>query len=93
MSTGLINFFNSCDLFSQHQHGFLKGRSTQTAIFAFLTNILEHFENGKIALGMLLDLTKAYDCLDRDLLIRKLEYGVRGNVVNWFKSYINNRRQ
>ena len=43
---------------------------------------------------MFLDLSKAYDCLDRELLVRKLEmYGIRGNAHKWLVSYVNNRIQ
>lgn len=94
MSTRLLNFMNKCDLFSESQHGYLKGRSTQTAIFQFIQAVLRHLENGDLALGMFLDLSKAYDCLDKDLLISKLEmYGVRGNSLQWFISYLSDRQQ
>ena len=94
MSERLVNFMNECNLFSNCQHGFIRGKSTQTAIFDFIKSVLQHLENDELALGLLLDLSKAYDCLDRDLLIRKLEmYGIRGNAKEWLAAYLRDRRQ
>lgn len=94
MCSRLINFLTSSNIFSKNQHGFLKGRSTQTAIFQFIQTVLNHLEDGNIAVGMFLDLSKAYDCLDRDLLIRKLEmYGIRGNAHRWISGYLTHRKQ
>lgn len=94
MCVQLVEFMNSCQLFNNTQHGYLKGRSTQTAIFQFTSKILEFMENKKIALGMFLDLSKAYDCLDHNLLLIKLEkYGIRGNALEWVRSYLSDRQQ
>nr|CAI5836289.1 unnamed protein product [Callosobruchus analis] len=88
MCKKVLSFFNTCNIFSDSQHGFLKGRSTQTAIFQFTKKILEE---DLLALGLFLDLSKPYDCLDRELLIKKLErYG--GNVKKWFECYPSERR-
>lgn len=82
------------NIFSPTQHGFLKGRSTQTAMFAFIQNIFNAFEKRELALGLFLDLSKAYDTIDYQLLITKLyQYGVRGPTLNWFRSYLSERAQ
>lgn len=94
MNIRLMNFLTEYDIFNSCQHGFIKNRSTQTAIFEFITYILDLIENGDLALGMFLDLSKAYDCLDRQILIKKLElYGIRGNAKKWLVSYLDNRKQ
>lgn len=85
---------NKCQLFTHTQHGYLRERSTTTAIFQFTQTILDHLENKQLALGMFLDLSKAYDCIDRDLLLFKLNrYGIRGSAYEWIRSYLSNRRQ
>lgn len=94
MCANITPFMNDCHLFSPTQHGYLGGRSTQTAIFQFTQNIQNFIENDKIALGVFLDLSKAYDCLNHEILFIKLEkYGIRGNALAWIKSFLSNRRQ
>lgn len=90
----LLGFLGEDGLLSGAQHGYLKGRSTQTAVFQFIQGITASLENNHSTLGLFLDLSKAYDCLDYDILFEKLvSYGVRGHALNWFKSYLCRRSQ
>ena len=92
MHARIKNFFIKNKLFSPEQHGFLEGRSTDTAVFQFLRKIIDSLEKKEIILGLFLDLSKAFDCLNYDLFILKLEkYGVRGPALAWVKSYLSNR--
>lgn len=59
-----------------------------------LDNIYQHWDSHEITMGIYLDLQKAFDTVNHQILIKKLEiYGVRGPVLKWFTSYLSNRRQ
>lgn len=90
----LTLFFEENKLFSEHQHGFLKGRSTETALFEYISEVLDTIDNNEIPLGIFLDLSKAYDTINHYILREKLErYGVRGMPLKWIVSYLSNRQQ
>ena len=79
----------SCSV--KNQHGFLKGKYINTAVFEFINGILTALENNEIPLGIFLDLSKAYDSINHELLINKLErYGIRSKALKWKKSYLEN---
>lgn len=94
MASGLLSFFYSEKLLSSAQHGYLKGKSVETAVYDFIDRILSGFEDRKLSMGIFLDLSKAFDSLDHSIILEKLEhYGVRGPSLEWISSYLTNRRQ
>ena len=79
---------------SDQQRGFRKGYSTQL----FLSNLLEKWKNsvdkGKALGALLTDLSKAFDCLDHELLIAKLNaYGFDLPALRLIHDYLSNRKQ
>jgi len=89
-----VSFVTKNGILNDAQHGFHEGKSTETAINAFLESILEAIEKKMHLIGIFFDLSKAYDILDHKILLSKLNtYGIRGLVNQWFKSYLCNRKQ
>lgn len=94
MTRRITDFFKCSALFSTCQHGYIKGRSIETAIFEFTQEIFQAFYDKDAMMGLFLDLSKAYDCLNYKILIEKLEkYGLRGNALSWVDSYLSGRSQ
>ena len=53
-----------------------------------------HFDQNKFACGVFIDLKKAFDTVDHEILLKKLwHYGIRGIANDWFKSDLTNRMQ
>ena len=76
------------------QHGFLKGRSTETQLLEVYHDILASLACGKEIDAIYLDLSKAFDRVLHNLLISKLErYGICGPLLHWFRSYLSGRYQ
>ena len=76
------------------QFGFRSKRSTTHAVTELCTDIIESVENKEVTMATFLDLSKAFDTIDHDILIKKLlKYGLRGVALDWFKSYLTDRKQ
>lgn len=90
----IVNFANKNNIFSICQHGFLKGKSTETAIMDFLTKLYENLNKNMKSMGLFMDLSKAFDLINHRLLLNKLQcYGLRGKIHDWLESYLSSRTQ
>ena len=82
------------DLLSDFQSGFRKKLSTETALIYLTDYILERMDRQMITGAVFIDLRKAFDLVDHECLLFKLEhYGVRGSSLDWFRNYLTTRTQ
>ncbi len=90
----IIDFLNKHNIFYEHQFGFRTGHSTIDALFSSVHMLtVENAIKNKI-MGIFLDLSKAFDEVDHDILLFKLSnYGISGTVYDWLKSYLSERQQ
>ena len=90
----LYSFLTRNNLLTQIQYGFRKNYSTDYAIIQLCDKITSSLANKEHVTGVFLDLSKAYDTIDHQILLYKLEaYGIRGTALSWFKDYLCNRQQ
>ena len=76
------------------QYGFQPDLSTELAILELQDRITNILNNKECCVGVFMDLSKAFDTLDHEILINKLKhYGIRGIALNWFQDYLTGRQQ
>ena len=90
----LKSFFNKYDIFYCSQYGFREHCSTDHAILDIVNRIQSNMDKKLFSCGVFIDLQKAFDTVDHEILLRKLHhYGIRGIVNDWFASYLIGRYQ
>jgi Reverse transcriptase (RNA-dependent DNA polymerase) len=73
---------------------FQRGKSKEHNLMQVVNNIGAALNEGKWCIGIFLDLKKAFDTVQHDILLRKLQrFGVTGTALAWFTSYLSNRSQ
>ena len=92
-SIRLDNLFTVNSVLCDCQYGFRSGMSTTHAALKLLETITSAINN-KYCAGVFIDLTKAFDTVNHDLLVSKLNvYGIRGIAIHWLSNYLTNRKQ
>ena len=90
----LYAYFVEHNYFSENQYGFRKLHSTEYAVLEIVDRVNLELDKGNRPLALYLDLSKAFDTLNFEILLEKLKYyGVHELSLNWFKSYLENRKQ
>ena len=89
----MMTFIESNNILSKTQFGFRKGMSTETAIINFIDKIHNGLNKRNHTAAIFMDLSKAFDVLDHNILALKLEhYGFRGKSLKLLLSFISNRK-
>ena len=90
----LHSFLSEHKLLNPYQCGFRRNHSTKFAAIAFLDYIRRRMDLGLLAGAVFIDLRKAFDSVDHEILISKLEsYGLRNIELDWFRNYLTDRKQ
>ena len=83
------------NLLSFHQSAYRSDHSTETALLRIVNDILYSLDEDKISVLLLLDLSAAFDTIDHEIILSRLssKFGLHDTVLNWFRSYLSNRKQ
>ena len=86
------SFLDNTDQLYSSQYGFRAKHSCENAVMELISEITKNQTLGKHTLAIFLDLSKAFDTIQHDVLFKKMErYGIRGNSLDWYKSYLKGR--
>jgi hypothetical protein len=90
----IYDYFNNNGLLYISQYGFRKLHSTDLAALEFIDRVIMDLDKGETPISIFLDLSKAFDTIDHEILIDKFKmYGFDTNSVNLVKSYLSGRQQ
>ena len=85
----LKDHLNECDILCNEQSGFRAGHSTESSILTVLHDWFEAIEKKKKIVAVFLDLKRAFETVDREIMIEKLEkYGLGNDAIKWMRRYL-----
>ena len=77
----------------EYQYGFRKLYSTTLPLIEFTDSIIKIFDEGQYCISIFVDLAKAFDTVDHEILDKSDRYGIRGHANHFFRSYLSDRHQ
>ena len=90
----LVNFLDVHNVLYKQQFGFRKNHSTSHAVSCLYEKLISNFEKGEMSAVLFIDLKSAFDTIDINILLKKLEhFGLRNNVLELLASYLSDRKQ
>ena len=90
----VYQYFSRNKLFHKNLHGYRKNRSTQSALLTMYDRWVRASSQGDLSGVVLIDLSAAFDLVDHNLLLKKLEiYGLQQDCLKWISSYLDTRYQ
>lgn len=90
----LNKYLEENNIITENQSGFRNNHSCETLLNLIIANWKVEIYNKKVIIAVFIDLKRAFETVDRKLLLKKMEkYGVRNSEYEWFKSYLHNRKQ
>jgi len=90
----MISFLEKTKFISPKQFGFQNGKSIAHAVLTLSDTIYEAINNDESSCAIFLELAKAFDTVNHKILLKKLDkIGIRGPILKWFSSYLENRNQ
>ena len=94
MYNRVYTFLQDLELLYKFQFGFRPNHSTELALMLSVDKIISALDKNNFVLGVFLDFSKAFDTIDHNILLQKLEnYSIRSVANKWFESYLKNRYQ
>ena len=90
----ISTFFDDYNILNSNQRGFRKNNSTTNTTAKCLDTIYQSINTRNISIATYIDFSKAFDTVAHGILLEKLKLlGIRGNVLEWLRNYLTNRKQ
>ena len=94
ITSHLVKHLNNNNILYDLQHGFREKRSCETQLVMLIEDLASNLQAGRQTDLILLDFSKAFDKVTHEKLLHKLhQYGVRGNILNWIRGFLDGRTQ